>query len=39
MPQEGSVAGIELVGVDVAEAAEERDEEIAAAARTDPRAF
>jgi RNA polymerase sigma-70 factor (ECF subfamily) len=39
MLQEGSVAGIELAGVDVAEAAEDRDEEIAAAARTDPDAF
>jgi RNA polymerase sigma-70 factor (ECF subfamily) len=39
MLQEGSVAGNELVGLDGSEAAEERDEEIAAAARTDPRAF
>jgi RNA polymerase sigma-70 factor (ECF subfamily) len=39
MPQEGCVAGIELVGLDGSEAVEERDEEIAAAARNDPHAF
>jgi RNA polymerase sigma-70 factor, ECF subfamily len=33
------VAGIELVGLDGSEASEELDEEIAAAARTDPHAF
>jgi len=39
MPQEGSVAGIELAGLDGSLEAEGRDEEIAAAARTDSTAF
>lgn len=39
MLQEGSVAGIELAGLDGSGVAEERDEEIAAAARTDSHAF
>jgi RNA polymerase sigma-70 factor, ECF subfamily len=39
MPQEGSVSGIELVGFDRSEAAEERDEELASAARIDRHGF
>jgi RNA polymerase sigma-70 factor (ECF subfamily) len=39
MPPEGCVTGIDLAGLDGSLAAEERDEEIAAAARTDSNAF
>jgi RNA polymerase sigma-70 factor, ECF subfamily len=39
MPQEGRVTGTELAAVDGKSQAEGRDEEIAAAARTDSRAF